>query len=230
MHKAGHPEQGGESGPAVWDVDPNAESRPARPDPVDMDEDEKEMLAEARARLANTRGKKAKRKAREAQLEEARRLASLQKARELKATGLEIRTREKRRRGINHREEVAYDLGPVHGPFATAAEEQKSAQYLGATQFQPREVQDVSRRSRMSTEAQLVQADSKKHAHRFVLHYSQCCRNCRAVSLMAQQQIPISCSQGECECQFEAQKGRTPLSRFAASTKAGTYRHGLACS
>ena len=37
------------------------------------------MLAEARARLANTQGKKAKRKAREKQMEEARRLASLQK-------------------------------------------------------------------------------------------------------------------------------------------------------
>ena len=53
-----------------------------------MDEDEKEMLSEARARLANTRGKKAKRKAREAQLEEARRLATLQKKRELKAAGI----------------------------------------------------------------------------------------------------------------------------------------------
>jgi hypothetical protein len=52
-----------------------------------MDDDEKEMLSEARARLANTRGKKAKRKAREKQLEEARRLASLQKKRELKAAG-----------------------------------------------------------------------------------------------------------------------------------------------
>lgn len=105
---------------------------------ADMDEDEKEMLSEARARLANTRGerqlrvkplggrgawpgcvrsrvnsgvarmrlgkcvvapfehtfcslfcaacagKKAKRKAREKQLEEARRLAALQKKRELK--------------------------------------------------------------------------------------------------------------------------------------------------
>lgn len=36
------------------------------------------MLSEARARLANTQGKKAKRKAREKQLEEARRLAALQ--------------------------------------------------------------------------------------------------------------------------------------------------------
>jgi pre-mRNA-splicing factor CDC5/CEF1 len=52
-----------------------------------MDEDEKEMLSEARARLANTRGKKAKRKAREKQLEEARRLASMQKKRELKVGG-----------------------------------------------------------------------------------------------------------------------------------------------
>ena len=44
------------------EIDPHPESRPARPDPVDMDEDEKEMLSEARARLANTKGKKAKRK------------------------------------------------------------------------------------------------------------------------------------------------------------------------
>ena len=46
------------------------------------------MLSEARARLANTQGKKAKRKARERQLEEARRLAVLQKRRELKAAGI----------------------------------------------------------------------------------------------------------------------------------------------
>jgi len=49
---------------------------------------EKEMLSEARARLANTQGKKAKRKARERQLEEARRLAALQKKREMKAAGI----------------------------------------------------------------------------------------------------------------------------------------------
>ena len=90
------------------EIDPNPESKPARPDPVDMDEDgkmekevneaslcnncvlytEKEMLAEARARLANTQGKKAKRKAREKQMQEARRLASLQKRREMRAAGL----------------------------------------------------------------------------------------------------------------------------------------------
>ncbi|KAH9634544.1 hypothetical protein HF086_016632 [Spodoptera exigua] len=64
------------------EIDPNPETKPARPDPKDMDEDE------ARARLANTQGKKAKRKAREKQLEEARRLAALQKRRELSAAGI----------------------------------------------------------------------------------------------------------------------------------------------
>uniref|UniRef100_A0A914YUK0 Uncharacterized protein n=1 Tax=Panagrolaimus superbus TaxID=310955 RepID=A0A914YUK0_9BILA len=70
------------------EVDPTPETKPARPDPIDMDEDELEMLSEARARLANTQGKKAKRKAREKQLSEARRLASLQKRRELRAAGI----------------------------------------------------------------------------------------------------------------------------------------------
>ena len=81
------------------EIDPNPESKPARPDPVDMDEEEKEMLSEARARLANTKGKKAKRKAREKQLEEARRLASLQKRRELKAAGIDTVKRAKRVKG-----------------------------------------------------------------------------------------------------------------------------------
>lgn len=70
------------------EIDPAPETKPARPDPIDMDEDEKEMLSEARARLANTKGKKAKRKARERQLEESRRLSVLQKRRELKAAGI----------------------------------------------------------------------------------------------------------------------------------------------
>jgi pre-mRNA-splicing factor CDC5/CEF1 len=75
------------------EIDPLPEAKPARPDPVDMDEDEKEMLSEARARLANTRGKKEKRKLRERQLEQARRLATLQKQRELRAAGISVRTK-----------------------------------------------------------------------------------------------------------------------------------------
>jgi len=36
------------------EIDPNPETKPARPDPKDMDEDELEMLSEARARLARS--------------------------------------------------------------------------------------------------------------------------------------------------------------------------------
>ena len=69
-------------------IDPHPENKPAKPDPIDMDEDEMEMLQEARARLANTQGKKAKRKQREQILNQAKRLADLQKRRELKQAGL----------------------------------------------------------------------------------------------------------------------------------------------
>ena len=90
------------------EIDPNPESKPARPDPVDMDEDEKEMLSEARARLANTKGKKAKRKAREKQLEEARRLAMLQKRRELAAAGIAMPNRRKKRDRRSFRKRIRY--------------------------------------------------------------------------------------------------------------------------
>ncbi|KAF7143204.1 hypothetical protein RHSIM_Rhsim05G0215100 [Rhododendron simsii] len=64
------------------------ESKPACPDTVDMDGDEKEMLQLPQAWLANTRGKKAKRKARGSNLKRPEGLASLQKRRELKAAGI----------------------------------------------------------------------------------------------------------------------------------------------
>jgi len=72
------------------EIDPTPEIRPARADAKDMDDDEKEMIAEGRVRLANIKGKKAKRKAREKVIEESRRLAQLQKQRELKAAGIDF--------------------------------------------------------------------------------------------------------------------------------------------
>lgn len=96
------------------DIDSHPETKPARPDPIDMDEDEIEMLQEARARLANTQGKKAKRKQREKMLNEAKRLADLQKRRELKQAGLLSSAMRKKNR--NKRE---IDLGveiPFHKP------------------------------------------------------------------------------------------------------------------
>ena len=99
----------------VGQIDSHPESKPARPDPIDMDEDEIEMLQEARARLANTQGKKAKRKAREKMLEQAKRLSELQKRRELKQAGLLSSQAKKQAR----RKSRDIDLGveiPFHKP------------------------------------------------------------------------------------------------------------------
>lgn len=105
------------------EIDPNPETKPARPDPVDMDEDELEMLSEARARLANTQGKKAKRKAREKQLEEARRLAALQKRRELRAAGIDITKKRKKKRGVDYNAEIPFEKKPAQGFYDTSMEQ-----------------------------------------------------------------------------------------------------------
>lgn len=99
------------------EIDPNPHTKPARPDQIDMDEDEKEMLSEARARLANTQGKKAKRKAREKSLEEARRLASLQKRRELRAAGIDTFSKKKRQRGVDYNAEIPFEKKQPMGFF-----------------------------------------------------------------------------------------------------------------
>lgn len=100
------------------EIDPTPETKPARPDPIDMDEDEKEMLSEARARLANTKGKKAKRKARERMLEESRRMSMLQKRRELKAAGIESRLNTssgKKRKFMDYAREIPFQKVPPTG-------------------------------------------------------------------------------------------------------------------
>ncbi|KAK0242596.1 pre-mRNA splicing factor component-domain-containing protein [Armillaria nabsnona] len=104
------------------EIDPDPETKPARPDPIDMDEDEKEMLSEARARLANTQGKKAKRKARERQLEEARRLAVLQKKRELKAAGIITRSKTKKK-GMDYNADIPFEKKPAAGFYDTSEEQ-----------------------------------------------------------------------------------------------------------
>src|SRR5215470_8226199 len=81
------------------------------------------MLSEARARLANTQGKKAKRKAREKQLEEARRLASLQKRRELRMAGINIGIGgRKKKKGIDYNAEIPFEK-PVPAGLHDVSEE-----------------------------------------------------------------------------------------------------------
>lgn len=104
------------------ELDPVPESRPARPDTIDLDEDEKEMLSEARARLANTQGKKAKRKARERQLDESRRLAVLQKRRELKAAGINIKVTTKKKGQMDYNADIPFEKAPAPGFYDTQDE------------------------------------------------------------------------------------------------------------
>ncbi|KAF3350362.1 hypothetical protein VdG2_01498 [Verticillium dahliae VDG2] len=104
------------------ELDPDPESKPARPDTIDLDEDEKEMLSEARARLANTQGKKAKRKARERQQEESRRLASLQKRRELKTAGINIKVVTRKKGQMDYNADIPFEKKAVPGFYDTADE------------------------------------------------------------------------------------------------------------
>lgn len=117
------------------EIDPTPEARPARPDAVDMDEDEKQMVQQARARLANTKGKKAKRKAREKHLEEARRLAQLQKLRELKAAGIVTQLKEKNKTGIDYNAEIPFLHVPSEGSFSIEEERQKELKIRSETNF-----------------------------------------------------------------------------------------------
>jgi pre-mRNA-splicing factor CDC5/CEF1 len=139
------------------EIDPNPETKPARPDPIDMDEDELEMLSEARARLANTQGKKAKRKARERQLDEARRLASLQKRRELKAAGIEQRQKrvsKKKARNINYNIEIPFNKQPAIGFYDTENETFNKADFSGPTSSKKAAIKEApdSRKKRKEKE------------------------------------------------------------------------------
>jgi pre-mRNA-splicing factor CDC5/CEF1 len=149
------------------EIDPAPETKPARPDPVDMEEDEKEMLSEARARLANTQGKKAKRKAREKMLEDARRLASLQKRRELRAAGLSSAgvTRGGRGSGagwgtMNYNNEIPFEKKPVPG-FYDVTNELEGESNGNKNRFKP-----VATRDAMEVQArrQDMAKDRKKLA------------------------------------------------------------------
>ncbi|KAL1876571.1 Pre-mRNA-splicing factor cef1 [Diaporthe australafricana] len=121
------------------EVDPDPETKPARPDTIDLDEDEKEMLSEARARLANTQGKKAKRKARERQQEESRRLAALQKRRELKTAGINIKVTTRKKGQMDYNADIPFEKKAVPGFYDT--NEEMSLNERQRSNFDPRKQQ-----------------------------------------------------------------------------------------
>ncbi|KJA27283.1 hypothetical protein HYPSUDRAFT_35122 [Hypholoma sublateritium FD-334 SS-4] len=155
------------------EIDPDPETKPARPDPIDMDEDEKEMLSEARARLANTQGKKAKRKARERQLEEARRLAVLQKKRELKAAGIIMRHKTKKK-GMDYNADIPFEKKAAAGFYDTAEEQARvAAAPVGQTlrrlenKRKPEE-EEAERKKRQRKNAAGKEGESPNHQTKFI--------------------------------------------------------------
>ena len=126
------------------ELDPDPESKPARPDTIDLDEDEKEMLSEARARLANTQGKKAKRKARERQLEESRRLALLQKRRELKNAGINIKITNRKKGQMDYNADIPFEKKAAPGFYDTQEEKEQNEKQREA--FDPRKQQLANKR------------------------------------------------------------------------------------
>eukprot|EP00752_Nemacystus_decipiens_P008212 g7343.t1 len=144
------------------EIDPHPETKPARPDPIDMDEDEKEMLSEARARLANTRGKKAKRKAREKQLEEAKRLATLQKRRELKAAGIEKTANRKRRKYIDYGKEIPFQRNAPAGFYDVTEETQIAKRARQDPSFSTKFLQDLEDKRRDEEDERSRKKDEAK--------------------------------------------------------------------
>uniref|UniRef100_A0A6G1SMP2 Cell division cycle 5-like protein n=1 Tax=Aceria tosichella TaxID=561515 RepID=A0A6G1SMP2_9ACAR len=140
------------------EIDPNPETRPARPDPQDMDQDELEMLSEARARCANTQGKKAKRKAREKQLQEARRLAAIQKTRELRMAGIEANPNKKRKYGIDYNVEIPFFKAPEQGEHDTSADPKVSNDF----DFKRLRQEHIDGRMRSEIEAEARKKDKLK--------------------------------------------------------------------
>ncbi|CAJ1957022.1 unnamed protein product [Cylindrotheca closterium] len=150
----------------VGQIDSHPETKPARPDPIDMDEDEIEMLQEARARLANTQGKKAKRKAREKMLAQAKRLTELQKRRELKQAGLvsgSARRKAKRSREIDLGVEIPFHK-PAPAGFHDVTSEAARTEGIRAKRMKSVDFKKLNEQQYRSRDREAAQAKKREEA------------------------------------------------------------------
>ena len=108
------------------------------------------MLSEARARLANTQGKKAKRKARERQLEESRRLAVLQKRRELKNAGINVKVVNRKKGQMDYNADIPFERKAAPGFYET--EDEATINEREREAFDPRKQQLANKRKGDSEE------------------------------------------------------------------------------
>lgn len=141
------------------EVDTQAESRPSRlvrhnkdfhaskrtyqrkprPDPINMDDVDLEMLQEARARMANTAGKKAKRKERERRMNLAFQAAKLGKRRELKLSGINLKLNVFKKGEMNYNADIPFERKAAPGFHDTSDEIAQNERERAA--FDPRKQQ-----------------------------------------------------------------------------------------
>lgn len=143
----------------IGDLNPHAETEAALPDKEVLDDDEREMLAEAKARLLNTQGKKASRKVRERLLEESKIVAKLQKRRELKQAGIKTGIKQGKKKyetEIDYNEDVVYEQAPLAGIYDTTEEDELMLKSL--EKFHEK----VDRKGLMNRDAQKIEKDGTK--------------------------------------------------------------------
>jgi len=151
------------------EIDTQAESRPAkygdelflpttekqtnappRRDVINMDGVDLEMLQEARARMANTAGKKAKRKERERRAHYAFQMARLGKRNELKLSGINIKINNVKKGQMDYNADIPFERAPAPGFHDTSDEIAQNERDLAA--FDPRKQQLTNNNKRKGEE------------------------------------------------------------------------------
>lgn len=113
--------------------------------------------------MANTKGKKAKRKARERQLDESRRLSMLQKRRELKAAGVESKlVGVKKRKYIDYAREIPFQQLVPSGFYDVGDENAASKSVFVDPKVQGLELAKMEGRHQKEEEDKEKQRDKKR--------------------------------------------------------------------
>ena len=92
-----------------------------------------------------------------------RRLASLQKKREMKAAGMESRYK-KKRKGIDYNAEIAFEHKPPPGFYDTSEEQQKEKAGALHKDFKPVRLDELEGKRRKDIEAGLIKKDKARKA------------------------------------------------------------------
>merc|ERR1712060_736629 len=119
----------------------------------------KKCLLKLEHALLTLEEKKAKRKAREKQMEEARRLAQLQKKRELKAAGIDVISCWKTKKEMDYNKEVPFERKPPKG-LANISEEKEQTRNI-FKEFKRTTIEEIEGKKRKAIEAALRKKDVK---------------------------------------------------------------------